>query len=231
MADIQQLENTQSQVTYTGNGVTTEFPTTFAFLEDDHLVVESSDDDGDTWTELTLDDDYTVDGAGEEEPGGTVTTDVAVANGDKLRITRETPITQLAELQTSGPLPSKTIIQGLVKVTMWGQEMKRQQEELQALQDLVVISGADATHVTKDFTTDADAVEETFPFQVDCVGGNTARGGALNVYLRSDTSHRFDTPPFVQWVPGPGNKITVVAIDGLDPAKDYTVSGVVFIPS
>lgn len=159
------LANTQSQVTYAGNGVTTDFPTTFAFLGEADLLVEQRTGAG-AWSTKVRGVDYTVDGAGDAEPGGTVEMTVAPPIGDQLRITRNTPQTQAAELQTSGPLPSRTIIQAADKLTMEVQELDRRVDSLEAGTASVTLN---ASKVQDTFVV-AEPVENSFPRNVACVG-------------------------------------------------------------
>ena len=56
---------------YNGNDVTEDFPFEFLLTDQTYITVFETDDEG-TTTELTLTDDYTVDGVGDPE-GGTVT--------------------------------------------------------------------------------------------------------------------------------------------------------------
>jgi hypothetical protein len=224
------LENTAVSVSYDANG-DTEFPTTFAFLDEEHLLVETSDDDGDTWTTLVLGTDYEVTGASDPEPGGNVSTAGllgAVPNGTTVRITRQTPITQLNSFRTTGALPVTTIQESFVKLTMIAQEERAKSAALEALSGLVTVTDlADGARVAETFTTDADDVESTFPFDITVPGGESATNAIFRVFPNGDDGHRFDTPPVVQWTPTALNTISIVAIDGLDPNTEYVLAGLV----
>jgi len=88
-----------SYVEYTGNGATTVFPVPFPFLEDEHLVVTLTPSGGSQST-LTLNVDYTVAGAGEED--GSITMAVAPAAAAELLIERTLPLTQETAFRTAG---------------------------------------------------------------------------------------------------------------------------------
>ena len=223
------VENTACSITYDGNDADTDFPTTFRFLAAAHLVVETSDDDGETWTTLTLDDDYEVAGANAAEPGGTVTTADPVATGTKLRITRSTPVTQLNSFQTTGSLPVATIETSFDKLTMIAQEQAAAIAELQGLGDLVDVGElADAIEVGEEINVDADSVDESFPLEIVCAGGQAAKYVVWQVERDGATDVPFAEPPHVQWVAGPTNKLTVQRISGLEPGVTYFLTGLVF---
>ena len=93
------LDSTTSRVQYTQAGATTEWPVTFKFLDNEDLIVVTTLDDVDTV--LTLDTDYTVTGAGDDE-GGTVTISPAVASGTLVTIYRQIDLDQPTQLTVAG---------------------------------------------------------------------------------------------------------------------------------
>lgn len=95
-----------NQVTYTGNGVTTAYPTTFVFLDNTEVVVKVTVGAN---PETTLDEgtDYTLTGAGDPS-GGTVTFLVAPASGTAIVIERTVPFTQPIELREQGAFSPET---------------------------------------------------------------------------------------------------------------------------
>lgn len=95
------VESVTSSVDYTGNGVTTAFPTTFQFFNDTDLVVSKITADG-VVTVLTLNTDYTVAGASSNLPGSIVTS-VPIPSGYTLHIERVLPVRQLTSLRNQGP--------------------------------------------------------------------------------------------------------------------------------
>lgn len=87
-----------TKVRYEGNGVSTQFPTQFAFMEDAHVraVLRRPCAGSATGTEdlaLVLGLDYTLAGAGEQS-GGTLTMAAAPAEGETLTIHGDVPLTQ-----------------------------------------------------------------------------------------------------------------------------------------
>ncbi|WP_272678676.1 hypothetical protein [Providencia sp. PROV019] len=78
---------------YTGNGVTTDFDYKFRIFKANQLSVITSDADGDNVVTLRLGTDYTVTGAN-KSTGGKVVLTKPLANGHKISIARDIPITQ-----------------------------------------------------------------------------------------------------------------------------------------
>lgn len=78
---------------YTGNGVTTDFDYKFRIFKENQLSVITSDADGDNVLTLRLGTDYTVTGAN-KSAGGKVILNKPLANGHKISIARDIPITQ-----------------------------------------------------------------------------------------------------------------------------------------
>lgn len=224
------IENTSCRVSYSGNDVTTDFATTFAFLAAAHLVVKTSTDGGTTWTTLTLDADYSVSGAGDPEPGGTVTMGAAPASGTTLRIERHTPITQEAVLQTSGPLPSKTIIQAFDKLTMIAQEARRDIDDLTAGGALPV--AMEGQLISKLFSTQ-ERIEDSYPLDVACSGTPTGvqifriedltnpDGVEPDTVEGDEIQKDFGTP---DWGAPTNGGFTIGFIPGLEPLHDYRVT-------
>ncbi|MGF7408520.1 hypothetical protein [Providencia alcalifaciens] len=78
---------------YTGNGVTTDFDYKFRIFKANQLSVITSDADGDNVVTLRLGTDYTVTGAN-KSAGGKVILTRPLANGHKISVARDIPITQ-----------------------------------------------------------------------------------------------------------------------------------------
>lgn len=101
---------------YIGNGVTTSFPYTFRIFKKSDLVVQVVDLN-ENITELILDTDYTVTGAG-GYTGGNVILSTALANGYQISITRELPLTQETDLRNQGKFFAEVHEDAFDKLTM-----------------------------------------------------------------------------------------------------------------
>lgn len=102
---------------YTGNGVTTVFSVPFMFLQDDDLVVLQTVTATGVVTIKTLNSDYTVTGAGDEN-GGSVTFSVAPASTVKITIVNQPDATQTTEFVDGDPLPAASVEGALDKLTL-----------------------------------------------------------------------------------------------------------------
>ncbi|EPV6100142.1 phage tailspike protein [Escherichia coli] len=101
---------------YTGNGVTTAFPYTFRIYKKSDLLVTVVDLE-ENITELVLDTNYTVTGAGTYQ-GGNVVLTAPLANGWKIAISRELPVTQETDLRNQGKFFAEVHEDALDKLTM-----------------------------------------------------------------------------------------------------------------
>lgn len=101
---------------YTGNGVTTSFPYTFRIFKKSDLVVQVVDLN-ENITELILDTDYTVTGAG-GYTGGNVVLSAPLANGYQISISRELPVTQETDLRNQGKFFAEVHENAFDKLTM-----------------------------------------------------------------------------------------------------------------
>ena len=95
-----------NRVDYTGNGSTTVFPFTFRIFAATDLVVTSATPAG-VETQLVLNTDYTVSGAGSYN-GGSVTLSGALASGHTITIQRVLDITQETDLRNQGAFFAET---------------------------------------------------------------------------------------------------------------------------
>lgn len=95
------VQTSTNVATGIGNGVTTVFPVGYKFNDDSDLVVLRIDDATSAAETLTLNSDYTVQGAG-NEAGGSVTMAAPLAVGKTLTITRIVDILQLTDLRNQG---------------------------------------------------------------------------------------------------------------------------------
>ncbi|WP_279205122.1 hypothetical protein [Obesumbacterium proteus] len=101
---------------YIGNGVTTVFPYQFRIFKAADLTVVTVDLN-ETQRELILGTDYTVTGAGSYQ-GGNVTLSSALANGWKISIARELPVTQETDLRNQGKFFAEVHENAFDKLTM-----------------------------------------------------------------------------------------------------------------
>ncbi|WP_254909311.1 hypothetical protein [Salmonella enterica] len=101
---------------YTGNGVTTSFPYTFRIFKKSDLVVQVVDLN-ENITELILDTDYTVTGAG-GYTGGNVVLSSPLSNGYQISISRELPVTQETDLRNQGKFFAEVHEDAFDKLTM-----------------------------------------------------------------------------------------------------------------
>lgn len=106
---------------YNGNGVTTQFPVTFRFLQNSQIKVIRTIVATGVATTLTLDaagaDGYSVTGANLPS-GGQVTLNVALPLGSRLSILRNVPVTQEIDYLPNDPFPAESHELGLDKLTM-----------------------------------------------------------------------------------------------------------------
>nr|WP_259345971.1 hypothetical protein [Citrobacter freundii] len=107
---------------YTGNGVTTSFPYTFRIFHKSDLVVQVVDL-SENITELTLDTDYKVTGAG-GYTGGNVVLSSPLANGYQISISRELPVTQETDLRNQGKFFAEVHEDAFDKLTMLIQQVR-----------------------------------------------------------------------------------------------------------
>src|SRR5215469_7224269 len=85
------VTTTNNNISYTGDGSTTNFAVTFQFFASTDLVVYVTDMNGNTTTKV-LNSDYTVTGGSDST--GTVVFTVAPATGYTIQIVRAVPYTQ-----------------------------------------------------------------------------------------------------------------------------------------
>ncbi|HAE3814195.1 TPA_asm: hypothetical protein GNC16_004796 [Salmonella enterica subsp. enterica serovar Typhimurium] len=107
---------------YTGNGVTTSFPYTFRIFKKSDLVVQVADL-SENITELVLDTDYTVTGAG-GYTGGNVILSTPLTSGYQISISRELPVTQETDLRNQGKFFAEVHEDAFDKLTMLIQQVR-----------------------------------------------------------------------------------------------------------
>ncbi|MHA8112862.1 hypothetical protein ACX122_07065 [Kosakonia cowanii] len=107
---------------YTGNGVTTSFPYTFRIFNKSDLSVTVVDL-AENVSELVLDTDYTVSGAG-GYTGGNVTLTSPIADGYKISIARDLAVTQETDLRNQGKFFAEVHEDAFDKLTMLIQQVR-----------------------------------------------------------------------------------------------------------
>lgn len=86
---------------FVGNGATTSFPIGFKFNSSADLIVESTNTTTGITTTLSLNSDYTAQGAGDES-GGTITFATAPSSVETVKVTRRIDLLQLTDLRNQG---------------------------------------------------------------------------------------------------------------------------------
>ena len=107
----------QTKVKYTGNGSVYEFPTIFAFFENDNVVVYLNG--------VVLEGGYSVSGVGETD-GGLVIFDVPPAEGDKIVILRRVAIERVTDFQEGGAFRAKNINDEFDRMTAFCQQIQEE---------------------------------------------------------------------------------------------------------
>ena len=110
-----------SEAILTGNGSTTVFPFTFPTLEASNIVVDLISPTG-LITPQAQGTNYTVQNAGFEQ-GGTITMNVAPANGTRVRIRRILPYTQPTDYKNQGSFYPATHERSFDRATMQIQQL------------------------------------------------------------------------------------------------------------
>ncbi|EEV2097144.1 phage tail protein [Escherichia coli] len=107
---------------YTGNGVTTTFPYTFRIFQKSDLVVQVVDLN-ENITELILDTDYIVTGAGGYN-GGNIILSKELVSGYQISISRELQVTQETDLRNQGKFFAEVHEDAFDKLTMLIQQVR-----------------------------------------------------------------------------------------------------------
>lgn len=116
------VESTDNRVQYDTNGTTGPWSIPFYFLADADVRVVYADADGNE-TDLTLDVDYTLTGAG-VETGGTCTTTTAYASGGTITVLRDLEALQPEEFTDGDAFPAAALNRGLDRSTMLLQQFQ-----------------------------------------------------------------------------------------------------------
>lgn len=116
------VETDLDRAQYATNATTGPWTVSFYFLANDELAVTYTDATG-VDTLLTLDVDYSVVGAGDED-GGTITTTLAYATGGQLVILRDVKFLQETEYVDGDSFPAKSHERALDRLTMIAQQLR-----------------------------------------------------------------------------------------------------------
>ena len=106
-----------TKVKYSGNGEVTEFPTGFAFFENDNIVVYLNG--------VIIDGGYSVTGVGETD-GGSVIFEEAPKEGDKIVILRKVAIERVTDFQEGGSFRAKNVNDEFDRQTAFCQQIQEQ---------------------------------------------------------------------------------------------------------
>lgn len=114
------VSNTNTKLTYAGNGTVRTFGITFPLLSAAHLRVIVTDEDG---TEKEITANYTLSAALNSVTYPTVESDLPpLGIGKKITLLRRTPLTQEIDLQTAHTLDAEELERGYDKLTLAMQE-------------------------------------------------------------------------------------------------------------
>lgn len=117
------VANDENKITYVGNGTTKDFSVPFYFINEADIKV--SVNDGISTTDLIINQDYTLTGAGEQN-GGSITVNTAIPTGVKLLILREVPFLQNLDIPENDRFSSQNMERALDRLTMQTQQLKEQ---------------------------------------------------------------------------------------------------------
>lgn len=116
---------------FVGNGVTTSFPIAFKFNSSADLIVEATNTVTGVTTTLSLNSDYTVAGAGDEN-GGTIAFTAAPLSTETVKVTRHVDLLQLTDLRNQGKFYAEVHEDVFDKLVMIDQQ---QQTEINTAND------------------------------------------------------------------------------------------------
>ena len=117
------VNSTVSSAIYVGDGTSTVFQVPFYFLADTHLSVTSVNTDTLATSQLVLNTDYSVAGAGIQSGGAITMLTGAPASNIKILIFRDVPIDQQVDYTPNDKFPAEVTEQALDKITMILQEI------------------------------------------------------------------------------------------------------------
>jgi hypothetical protein len=223
------VPNETSEITYTGDGGTVDFPVTFGWQLASTIVVKVQLDGETTWATQVEGTDYTLTGvlpgAGQPPSSGTVSFAEAPADLSTVWIYREVPFTQPTAFRTAGPFSAGRHENEADNVVFQTQQLNRRLAALEAAFD-ALDTGALATftaiQVDAQFTVDADAVEDTFPLNVALPSGTVATGWkVVRVRDLTDADAARYEPVEITKAQQTGDNLVVDYISGLEVTHEY----------
>lgn len=173
MSDWINVADITPRIAYTATAAQTAFVVPFVFFENSDLKVYQNA------TLLTLDTDYTVTGA-EDEDGGTVTLLTGATVGDEILITRHVPVEQTTHIPPSGPLDVPAINVQISKLVTMIQQQADQTERAVHLPDndstvsAELASAATRSNRLLGFDTNGDLIYPLGPTFVDTTASGVA---------------------------------------------------------
>lgn len=216
------VQTTVSRADYSCNGVTQTFTVPFYFIQSSHIQVLLTTSAGVSST-LALGSDYSVSGAGDSS-GGSITTTVAYATGNRLTILRNVPLTQLTAYPTNGPFPAASHERALDQLTMEVQQLNEAVDRAVTLPPATTgVDTALPVPVANDFlawNSSGTGLTNIDPTSLLTVAASS--GFAYNTFTGDGSTTAFT----LSASPGAIANL-VVAIGGVlqTPSVDYTLSG------
>lgn len=130
------VSTTDNRLQFSGDGNTTAFAVSFAFDQEEDLLVILTDSSG-VETEQTLTTHYTVSGGdtGSGVATGTVTMVTAPATGETLTIINDPGLTQSVDLEPADPLPAADVEKALDRAVLLAQRDRNLIERTLRLSD------------------------------------------------------------------------------------------------
>ncbi len=120
------VQTSTTVATGIGNGVTTTFPIGFKFNRNEDLIVNVVDEEAQTETLLTLDSDYTVAGAGNQDGGSITLTAGPLAEGKSIVTKRMVSVLQMTDLRNQGKFFAEVHEDSFDKGVMIDQQQQEQ---------------------------------------------------------------------------------------------------------
>ena len=202
-----------TKVKYSGNGVVREFPTGFAFFEDDNIVVY--------YNGVIINTGYSVTGVGETD-GGVVTFDVAPAEGDKIVIIRKVAIERVTDFQEGGAFRAKNINDELDRQTAFCQQI---QEEIDRCVKVQVTDDQDPQELIDEVFEQLETA--TVTGEAAIAAAEQAKEAATSAQVLSETAKQTiesETQVAIEKIDVHSNSIITTAESYATQAKNYATS-------
>lgn len=211
-------------IAYTGNGATV-FAVPFPFARDADIDATLLLVDETVPTTQVQGVHYTLTGANNpnDGEGGELTMLVAPPAGSTLTISRTVPFTQDTNFRTSGPFSPALHMAALDKLTDLCQQLRDRLEAIE-VDGIAELGTLDVVVVEKNFTTDADAVENGFPITVALPTGYVPtvvlKAKCVN---EDDGAALFQESVTVENWSVAADTLTIGYVTGLAPGVEYTL--------